>query len=66
MYYAHVFHQDPTTRNYTVRRVGAPTNEIKSAINMIEKAKAEGYVVRLGNKIPVWHNILNPQQISIK
>lgn len=63
MYYAHVFHQDPTTKDYTVRRTGAPTNELQAAIRMIEKSKQEGYVVRLGNKIPVWQNVKPVAQI---
>lgn len=57
MYRAFVFHQDSTNGKYNVRATGASTSEMSAAIRMVEKAKQEGYVIHIGNKKPVWHNI---------
>lgn len=57
MYYAYVFHQDPFTKKFVARREGASTRNAHAAINMVEKVKKEGYVIRLGNKTPIWNNV---------
>ena len=64
MYYAYIFHQDPTTRKYCARRHGASTKDVETAIRMVEKCKKEGYVIRLGNKVPVWQNVKPVTQSS--
>ena len=57
MYYAYVFYQDPTTTRYCPRRVGPATKLERTAIRMVEKSAEEGYVIKLGNKVPVWQNV---------
>ena len=57
MYYAYVFHQDPCTKKFVARREGVCTQNVHAAINMVEKAKKEGYVIRLGSKTPIWNNV---------
>lgn len=57
MFLAFVFHQDPTTEKFVSRRHGGATDNLEAAKTMVEKTKQEGYVVRLGVKKPVWHNL---------
>jgi len=57
MFHAFVFHQDPTSKKYVARRTGASTQDLSTAIRMVERAKKEGYVILLGRKRPVWNNV---------
>lgn len=57
MFYAYVFHQDPTSKNFTVRRTGSMKKDAQAAIRAVEKSKKEGYVVRQGARKPIWHNL---------
>lgn len=59
MFYGYVFHQDPTTSRYTSRRKGAPSDNLQSVIRAVEKSGNEGYVIKLGQKKPVWNNVKN-------